>query len=61
MNKSILLALTGLLATSFVYADEPEKPKTKLKTVKVEADAEVADGPVEGYRATRSAMQSKFN
>jgi iron complex outermembrane receptor protein len=59
MNKSTLLALTALLTTSFVYADEPEKPKAKLKTVKVEADAEVADGPVEGYRATRSATGTK--
>lgn len=31
----------------------------KLKTVKVEADAEVADGPVDGYKASRSATGTK--
>lgn len=61
MQKSFLLALSGLLASSLVYADESgEKQQIgKLKTVKVEASAEIADGPVEGYRASRSATGTK--
>ena len=42
-----------------VNTDKEEVETVRLKTVKVETDAEIANGPVAGYRATRSATGTK--
>jgi len=52
--KLPVLAVLGTLGSPLVQAEEQSLP-----TVRVEALAERADGPVEGYRATRSATFTK--
>jgi len=57
-----LLLMSATAGSTWVYADESsmeEQKLTKLKTVKVVADGEIADGPVGGYHAKRSATGTK--
>jgi iron complex outermembrane receptor protein len=60
--KFSLIYLALLPFCSYANADSDENQQAKsgrLETVKVSADAEVADGPVDGYRAQRSATGTK--
>ena len=54
---AISLGLAAVLPLSLVHAQA--RPETTLPEVKVKAEEERADGPVDGYRATRSSTFTK--
>ena len=68
-NKSLTcISLLALSSSTFaqiqsnddqIVEDQNGDKKARLETVKVKADAETADGPVDGYRATRSATGTR--
>lgn len=58
-----LMVVTAALASGFTHAADKESRQSaetiRLKSIKVEATAEIADGPVDGYHAKRSATGTK--
>ena len=57
-RRPIAAALTAVFSSG-VFAQAPTAPETTLPEVQVRGEAERADGPVTGYRATRSSTATK--
>lgn len=59
VKRKLPLFIASLFAIGPVLAQQQKTPETTLPEVKVIENAERADGPVDGYRATRSSTFTK--